>query len=190
VDNALSRPISALFIPATTEDRRKVDECRPSQRRSPVTQIREQAYWSPALDRRTPLSEASQNFRDLPAHGRRAATEGVPDPRARQRGRGRLTNKRRGKRQGGRPGFRSQGSGLSAGCGSSPPPSAATTLDTMPIRKRPVKTAPTPPEQDVRKLQTKLAETDFLRDLDRASTDRSAEKLAAASRRDPASPRT
>ena len=31
----------------------------------------------------------------------------------------------------------------------------------MPARKRPVKTAPTPPEQDVRKLQKELSEEDY-----------------------------
>jgi hypothetical protein len=61
---------------------------------------------------------------------------------------------------------------------------------TMPVRKRPVKTGPTRPEQDVRRLQKKQNEPDFLRDLDRASTNRSAEKLGTASRRDPASPKT
>ena len=61
----------------------------------------------------------------------------------------------------------------------------------MPARKRPEKTKPTPPEQDVRELQdAEHVEADFLRDLDRAATDRSAEKLAKASRPDPASPKT
>jgi hypothetical protein len=61
----------------------------------------------------------------------------------------------------------------------------------MPSRLRPVKTAPTPPEADVRKLlDPKQLEADFLADLDRASTNRSEEKLERASRRDPASRRT
>src|SRR3954465_5535616 len=75
-----------------------------------------------------------------------------------------------------RPGFRHQGAALS-GCGSSPPPSAFTIVGKMAQRKRPVKTAPTPPEADVRSLQETegRSEADFLRDLDRASTDRSSE---------------
>jgi hypothetical protein len=60
----------------------------------------------------------------------------------------------------------------------------------MPARKRPTKTKPEFPEQDVRALQKKQKESEFLRDLDRASTNRSAEKLERASRRDPASPKT
>jgi hypothetical protein len=61
----------------------------------------------------------------------------------------------------------------------------------MPARKRPEKRKPTPPERDVTELQDpeQTVET-FLRDLDQAATNRSAEKLAAASRRDPASPKT
>ncbi len=78
---------------------------------------------------------------------------------------------------------------MTVGCGSCPPPSARI-MNKMPARKRPVKTKPTPPEQDVRNVQKKLSEADFLRDLDRASTNRSEQKLAAASRRDPASPKT
>ena len=61
----------------------------------------------------------------------------------------------------------------------------------MPARKRPEKTKPTPPERDVRELQdAEQSEGDFLRDLERAATNRSGEKLAKASRRDPASPKT
>lgn len=62
----------------------------------------------------------------------------------------------------------------------------------MPARKRPVKVAPTPPEQDVRKLQANVSEAAFLRDLDLATTNRSAEKLAEAapSRRAPGKPKT
>jgi hypothetical protein len=88
------------------------------------------------------------------------------------------------------PALDTRGPASTVGCGSSPPPSARMMVDKMPVRKRPVKTKPTRPEQDVRKLQTNVSEADFLRDLDRASTDRSAEKLAGASRRDPASPKT
>jgi hypothetical protein len=62
--------------------------------------------------------------------------------------------------------------------------------ETMPTRKRPAKSKSTPPERDVLKLQKKLSEADFLRDLERAATNRSAEKLAAASRRDTTSPKT
>jgi hypothetical protein len=48
----------------------------------------------------------------------------------------------------------------------------------MPARKRPIKTEPTPPEQDVRDLQDpEQTERDFLRDLDRAATNRAQEKL-------------
>jgi hypothetical protein len=96
---------------------------------------------------------------------------------------------RRGNHQGGGPALDTRGPTSTVGCGSCPPPSA-TTLCTMPVRKRPVKAAPTRPERDVRKLQKELVESDFLRDLDRASTNRSAEKLEKASRRDPASPKT
>jgi hypothetical protein len=47
-----------------------------------------------------------------------------------------------------------------------------------PARKRPEKTEPTPPEQDVRQLQDpERTEADFLRDLERAATNRAAEKL-------------
>lgn len=54
-----------------------------------------------------------------------------------------------------------------------------------PQRKRPVKTAPTPPEQDVvEKQDPRHTEGDFLRDLARASTNRSKEKLAGRARRD------
>jgi hypothetical protein len=48
----------------------------------------------------------------------------------------------------------------------------------MPARKRPIKTKPTPPEQDVRELQDpEQTEKDFLRDLARATTNRADEKL-------------
>jgi hypothetical protein len=48
----------------------------------------------------------------------------------------------------------------------------------MPARKRPVKAEPTPPEQDVRELQDpEQTERDFLRDLERATTNRAQEKL-------------
>jgi hypothetical protein len=61
----------------------------------------------------------------------------------------------------------------------------------MPARKRPEKKKPTKPERDVRDLQdSEQTVEDFLRDLGRASTNRSAEKLEKASRRDPASPKT
>jgi DNA-binding protein YbaB len=48
----------------------------------------------------------------------------------------------------------------------------------MPVRKRPTKTEPTPPDEDVRDLQDpEQTEADFLRDLERAATNRAAEKL-------------
>jgi hypothetical protein len=56
----------------------------------------------------------------------------------------------------------------------------------MPKRKRPHKLAPTPPEKDVRELQDpEQTEADFLRDLDRASTNRADELLE---RDDPSPP--
>jgi hypothetical protein len=48
----------------------------------------------------------------------------------------------------------------------------------MPARKRPEKTEPAPPEGDVTELQDpKQTEADFLRDLERATTNRAKEKL-------------
>jgi hypothetical protein len=47
-----------------------------------------------------------------------------------------------------------------------------------PARKRPQKTEPTPPEQDVRQLQdSEQTEADYLRDLARAATNEADEKL-------------
>ena len=61
----------------------------------------------------------------------------------------------------------------------------------MPARKRPEKTKPTPPEQDVRELQdAEHVEDDFLRDLDRAATNDSKRKLAGPSGPDRASTKT
>src|SRR5690349_21104420 len=81
-----------------------------------------------------------------------------------------------------RPGFRTQGTGLSAGCGSCPLPSvpARRIVGKMAQRKRPVKTEPTPPSEDVRRMQerTGSTEADFLHDLNRASTNRADERLA------------
>lgn len=49
----------------------------------------------------------------------------------------------------------------------------------MPERKRPEKHEPTPPEADVTELQEPdQTEADFLRDLERASTNRADELLA------------
>lgn len=85
------------------------------------------------------------------------------------------------------PGFRAQGSGLSAGCGSRPPPSVvlpmvavpSTREQAMPARKRPEKNEPAPPEKDVAELQdVDQTEGDFLRALDRASTNQADERLA------------
>jgi|HubBroStandDraft_4_1064222.scaffolds.fasta_scaffold717828_2 hypothetical protein len=48
----------------------------------------------------------------------------------------------------------------------------------MPARKRPAKTEPTPPEEDVRELQDpEQTEADFLRDLERAATNKAKERL-------------
>lgn len=48
----------------------------------------------------------------------------------------------------------------------------------MPARQRPQKTEPTPPEPDVRQLQdSEQTEADFLRDLERAATNKADEKL-------------
>jgi hypothetical protein len=53
-----------------------------------------------------------------------------------------------------------------------------------PVRKRPVKTAPMPPERDVvEKQDPKHTKADFLRDLAKASTNRAKEKLARPSGR-------
>lgn len=61
-------------------------------------------------------------------------------------------------------------------------------LVSMPMRKRPVKTRPTPPTREVReKLDPEHREADFLRDLDRVATNRADEKLERASRRGRAS---
>lgn len=64
----------------------------------------------------------------------------------------------------------------------------------MPARKRPEKAAPTPPEADVTERQdADQTEGDFLRDLDRASTNRADERLGEdekPSRPGRASPRT
>jgi hypothetical protein len=50
-----------------------------------------------------------------------------------------------------------------------------------PARKRPVKIEPAPPEQDVRELQDpEQTEADFLRDLERAATNRAKERLEQA----------
>ena len=55
----------------------------------------------------------------------------------------------------------------------------------MPARERPQKLEPTPPEKDVRELQEDdHSEADFLRDLDRATTNRADERLDEAARRD------
>lgn len=61
----------------------------------------------------------------------------------------------------------------------------------MPARNRPEKREPSPPPDDVRELQDpEHSETDFLRDLDRASTDRASERLERPSEPDRGSPRT
>lgn len=47
-----------------------------------------------------------------------------------------------------------------------------------PARKRPEKTEPTPPEPDVREMQDeKQTEADFLRDLERATSNKASERL-------------
>ncbi len=61
----------------------------------------------------------------------------------------------------------------------------------MPARKRPEKTEPTPPEEDVREIQDpEHSESDFMRDLEKAATNRADELLDRASRRAPKSPTT
>jgi hypothetical protein len=51
----------------------------------------------------------------------------------------------------------------------------------MPARKRPEKDAPTPPERDVAEKQdAKQTEADFLRDLERAATNKAKERLRRA----------
>jgi hypothetical protein len=63
----------------------------------------------------------------------------------------------------------------------------------MPARKRPKKLEPTPPPEDVRELQDpEHTEDDFLRDLEKASTNRAGERLAedGPSRPDRGSSRT
>jgi hypothetical protein len=62
----------------------------------------------------------------------------------------------------------------------------------MPKRLRPEKTKPTSPEKDVVVLQdSKHSEADFLRDLERATTNRSKQQLEAdPSGHDPVSPKT
>lgn len=51
-----------------------------------------------------------------------------------------------------------------------------------PPRKRPEKTEPTPPKEDVRQ-DPKHDEADFLRDLDKVTTNRARKKLGLPSRR-------
>lgn len=54
-----------------------------------------------------------------------------------------------------------------------------------PVRKRPAKTTPTPPEHDVAEKQDPAhTKADFLRDLRKVSTNRSKERLAKPSGRD------
>lgn len=58
-------------------------------------------------------------------------------------------------------------------------PSTEEVLTPMPARKRPEKLEPTPPESDVSELQKPdQTESDFLGDLDRATTNRADERLA------------
>lgn len=53
-----------------------------------------------------------------------------------------------------------------------------------PARKRPVKTAPTPPEKDVLEKQDPAhSERDFLRDLDKAVSNDAKRKLTERARR-------
>ncbi len=53
-----------------------------------------------------------------------------------------------------------------------------------PARKRPSKTAPTPPEQDVvEKQDKKQTQGDFLRDLGKATSNRARKKLGLSSGR-------
>lgn len=61
----------------------------------------------------------------------------------------------------------------------------------MPERKRPEKTKPTPPEEDVvEKLDPERTEDGFLRDLEKATTNEAREKLDLPSGRGRGSSRT
>ena len=61
----------------------------------------------------------------------------------------------------------------------------------MPARKRPEKTEPTPPEEDVAAMiDPDHSDDDFLRDLEKASTNRAKERLERPSGPDPESTRT
>ena len=52
----------------------------------------------------------------------------------------------------------------------------------MAERKRPEKQAPTPPEQDVvEKMDPKHSDADFLRDLEKAASDKARKKLGLPS---------
>jgi hypothetical protein len=98
------------------------------------------------------------------------------------------------------PGVRAHGSGLSAGCGSCPPPSVSD--DTLKSggyprgvctmkRKRPEKQEPSPPGEDVvEKLDPDHSDEDFLSDLEKASSDQARKKLGLPSERDRGSTRT
>jgi hypothetical protein len=61
----------------------------------------------------------------------------------------------------------------------------------LPARKRPEKTEPTPPGEDVvKKLDPKHSDEDFFRDLEKATSDEARKKLGLpSSGRDPESPR-
>lgn len=63
--------------------------------------------------------------------------------------------------------------------------------DTMPARKRPEKTKPTPPGEDVvEKLDPDHSDDDFLRDLGKATSDDARKKLGLPSAPDRGSGRT
>lgn len=54
----------------------------------------------------------------------------------------------------------------------------------MPAKKRPDKTKPTPPGEDVvEKIDKKHSDADFLRDLEKATTDKARKKLGLPSGR-------
>jgi hypothetical protein len=60
----------------------------------------------------------------------------------------------------------------------------------MPPRKRPLKTDPTPPEEDVvEKIDPKHSDEDFFRDLEKATSDQARKKLGLPSGPDPESPK-
>lgn len=76
-------------------------------------------------------------------------------------------------------------------CGSSPLPAARILRCRMPASKRPVKTSPTPPSEDVAALvDPDHTDEDFLRDLEKATSDDARRKLGLPAAPDRGSTRT